>query len=88
MRIGPSGLIEALGVLATPWPEPRWPFSPVSTETPRGVPALLSVVWAVRNAVLQEGEELFERAELQFAASVDFFDMALELAFSRFRLWA
>ena len=56
------------------------PSSP-KTHTPYGLSATLSRVFAVRDAFLYEGKELFNRAEFEFAAGVNFLNMALEFAF-------
>jgi hypothetical protein len=38
---------------------------------------------SVGNTFLQKGKEFLKRAEFQFATSIDFLDMALELALQR-----
>jgi hypothetical protein len=48
---------------------------------PNGLSATLSRVFAVRDTFLYEGKELFNRAEFEFAAGVNFLNMALEFAF-------
>jgi hypothetical protein len=50
-------------------------------HTPHGLSTTLSRVFAVRDTFLYEDKELFNRAEFEFAAGVNFLNMALEFAF-------
>jgi hypothetical protein len=48
---------------------------------------LPQVISALGNALLEESDELFNSAEFEFAAAVDFFHMPLELALGEVGLW-
>ena len=58
----------------------------VARLTQIAAPLVCDPLFAARfvgNTFLQKGKEFLKRAEFQFATSIDFLDMALELALQR-----